>query len=488
MNISIKNNATLAIESNGHVMNSTKINYKLPVLALTLSAFVAGCSSVGEAPKPEAQTLAPTQEIVSLKEINQTLKPNPLNIQKWTTANGAKVLFYPAPELPMLDIRMVWDAGSARDGKFPGLAQLTNSMIFEGSDKYNVDQLAQRFESIGARFKSNSYRDMAVVELRTLTKPEWQSEALGTISDVLAHPAFPKANFERNRSLMQLNLEQQKEQPEAIAGLELNKLLYGNHPYGIPSDGTAESLKAIKLNDAKQFYQNFYVAKNMSIAMVGAISKADAEKVAEQISKGLPTGEPAPKMPKPVLAEAGKHEKLTHPSTQAHLLIATLGLSRDDEDDYYPLYVGNEILGGSGFSSLLNEEIRQKRGLSYSVGSGFTPMRQTGPFAISLQTKADQTAEAEKVVHEVLDKFLKEGPTAEQVETAKRNIVNSFPLSVSNNSGVVGYLGAMGFYDMPLNYLDNYLPRIQAVTPEQIKAVFAKRIKQGDLVTVIVGP
>ncbi|HET8705193.1 MAG TPA: pitrilysin family protein, partial [Pseudomonadales bacterium] len=331
-------------------------------------------------------------------------------------------------------------------------------------------------------------RDMAVVELRTLTKPEWLNTALDTLTDVLVNPAFPKTNFERNRSLMQLNLEQQKEQPEAVAGLELNKLLYGNHPYGIPSDGTMESLKAIKIADIRQFYQRFYVAKNMTIAMVGSLNRAEAEKIAEQLSSGLPSGTPADNLPKPQLAAPGKHEKLNHPSTQAHLLIATLGLSREDEDEYYPLYVGNEILGGSGFSSLLNDEIRQKRGLSYSVGSGFTPMRQTGPFAISLQTKADQVGEAEKVVHETLHKFLQDGPTAEQVESAKRNIINSFPVSVSNNSGVVGYLGAMGFYDMPLDYLDNYLARIQAVTPEQIKAVFNKRVKENDLITVIVGP
>jgi len=460
---------------------------RLMGLSVAMAVWVSGCTSMKE--QEQADTPAPAKPAIqTLAEINTPLTTQPLNIQKWFTPNGAEVLFYHAPELPMLDVRLVWDAGSARDGERPGLAQLTNSMIFEGSSRYNVDQLAQQFESVGARFKSSSYRDMAVVELRSMTKPEWLNTSLSTLSDVLHQPAFPKTNFERNRSLMLLGLEQQKEQPQALAGLELNKLLYGKHPYGIPSDGTSESLKAITLQDVKNFYQRFYVAKNMTIAMVGNLSRVEAERIAAQLSQGMPAGQPAPALPKPTLAQPGKHETLSHPSTQAHLLMATLGLSRDDEDEYYPLFVGNEILGGSGFSSLLNEEIRQKRGLSYSVGSGFTPMRQTGTFAISLQTKADQVAEAEKVVQQTLAQFLRDGPTAEQVENAKRNIVNSFPISVANNSGVVGYLGAMGFYDMPLDYLDNYLKRIQAVTPEQIKTVFNNRIKPNEMITVIVGP
>lgn len=440
------------------------------------------------APVAEKKPEIDNRPLASIQQISKDYSSpfKPFNIQHWTNDRGARIYFVQAPEIPMLDIRLVFDAGAARDGKIPGLAGMVNSMLDEGTENYDVDQIAQTLESLGASFSASSHRDMGITQLRTLSGEEWLTPALELFRELVAKPAFPEKNFERIRKLAILGLEYKEQSPEAKIGDALFQNLYLDHNYGILPDGTKESLTALKREDLIDFHQTFYVAKNVVIAMVGDVSLEKAKTIANQISADLPVGAPAPDLAVVDPLTEQKRIHIDHPSTQTHIRVANHGIKRGDPN-HFNLYVANEILGGGGFSSILNEEIRQKRGLSYSVYSYFAPMHARGPFIIGLQTKTDSTKEALTVVDDALTKFLSEGPTEEQLIKAKRSIVNSFPLKMGSNGQIVGQLGAIGFYQLPLDYLDTYLNKIKAVTAEDVKAAMNQTLASDRMLTITVG-
>jgi zinc protease len=407
-------------------------------------------------------------------------------IEHWTTANGLRVYYVHAPELPMVDLRLVFDAGSARDGDKPGLAMLTNGMLDKGAAGLSEDQLAEQFESIGAVFSSSTSKDMGTVGLRTITLEQEQKAAVELWLKVLSKPDFPPQDFARVQKLTLVGLQAEKQDPESLGSKAFYQALYGDHPYGQPENGTEESIQAFKVDDLKAFYQQYYVAKNGLLAIVGAVDRQQAEALAEQVSAVLPAGAAAAPIPEVKPLTAAKTVKIPYPSAQSHILVGQIGNKRGD-DDYFTLYMGNQVLGGSGFTSRLMKEVRNDRGLSYSVYSYFAPMAQLGAFEIGLQTKLEQTDEALKVVREVLGKFQKEGPTAEELDASKKDITGGFPLRTANNSQIVEYVGVIGFYRLPLDYLDTFTGKINALTREQIADAFTRRVQPDKMVTVIVG-
>jgi zinc protease len=183
---------------------------------------------------------------------------------------------------------------------------------------------------------------------------------------------------------------------------------------------------------------------------------------------------------------AGESVRVPHPSTQSHLLLGAPALRRDDPD-YFPLLVGNYILGGGGFSSRLMTEVRSKRGLVYNVYSYFYPYAQRGPFEVGLQTRRDQAGEALKRVQDVIADFVARGPTQTELTAAKASLVGGFPLRIDTNRKLLEQLAVIGFYGLPLDWLDTYPAQLKAVTLEQIRSAFARRIDPDKLAIVVVG-
>ena len=407
-------------------------------------------------------------------------------IQTWQTANGAKVLFVPAPELPMVDVRMVFDAGSARDGDKPGVTTFTNSLLSQGAGDWSAQQIAERMENVGANLELGALRDMAWVAVRTLTEPDAMQTALQTMAVVLADPRFDTKDVERERQSILASLLQDEQSPGDVGQKALYRKVFGRHPYAEDPKGTRESVTQIQREDLIATHRRLYVARNAVVAIVGAVERKQAEAIADQISKGLPTGEHAPPLPDVPPLTQGTEFKLEFPSTQAHIYIGQPGMKRSDEH-YFPLYVGNHVLGGSGLVSLLSKEVREQRGLSYSVYSYFLPMRQTGIFMVGLQTKNAQAQEALQVVNRTLQRFIDEGPTEEQLKAAKQNITGGFPLRIASNSKIVEYLAVIGFYDLPLDYLATFNDKVEAVTTAQIRDAFQRRLHPDRMITVLLG-
>ncbi|SDF85823.1 M16 family metallopeptidase [Phytopseudomonas seleniipraecipitans] len=409
-----------------------------------------------------------------------------LDIQSWQTAEGAKVLFVEARELPMFDVRLTYAAGSSQDGDIQGLAMLTNAMLNEGVPGKDVGAIAAGFESLGAQFENGAYRDMAVTSLRSLSAAEQREPALKLFEQVIGQPTFPADSLVRIKNQVLAGFEFQKQNPGKLASLELFERLYGTHPYGHPSEGNAQSIPGISREQLQAFHAKAYAAGNAVIAVVGDLSREEAEAMAAEVSAALPKGPALPKTIEPDAPKAG----LTHidfPSNQTHLLIAQLGIDRRDPD-YAALYLGNQVFGGGGFGTRLMTEVREKRGLTYGVYSGFTAMQARGPFLINLQTRAELSDGTLQLVKDLLGEFIANGPTQEELDAAKREMAGSFPLSTASNSAIVGQLGAIGFYDLPLTYLEDFMAQVQAQSVEQVKTAMAKHLDPEALVIVTAGP
>ncbi len=407
-------------------------------------------------------------------------------IQHWVTDNGVRVYFFPAPELPMMDLRVVFDAGATKDGKKLGLALLTNGMLAEGAGGFDTTVIAEQFDSVGASFSNSSHRDMSVVSLRSLTERKLLDTALGMFKTVLNEPDFPEAAFERERKRLLIGLESEKQSPKVIAKLAFFKAIYGDHVYANKTNGTVDTVSALTVSDLKAFYKKYFVAKNAIVALVGDVSRAQAEAIVKQVTGDLSAGNAAPAIAKVKPLTAAKNVRIQFPSMQSHILVGQPGMKRGDPD-YFPLYVGNHTLGGSGLVSILAEEIREKRGLAYSSYSYFSPMRENGPFIMGLQTKNASVEEALTVLKVTLTKYVNEGPTEKEFEATKMNLTGGFALKISSNRKIVENLASIGFYGLPLDYLDQYIENVEAVTLDQVKDAFKRRLDVSKLVTVVVG-
>jgi zinc protease len=408
------------------------------------------------------------------------------DIQHWKTAGGARVYFVHAAELPIIDIRVLFDAGSARAPERPGLAGMTNALLNEGAGGLDAQAIATRFESLGAQYSAEAERDMAVVSLRSLTDREFLQPALEMLNKTLTAPDFPKDALERLRQRMLVGLKFQRQSPGEIVKKVFYKSAFGDHPYAAHPDGDESSLKSITRSHVLDFYQRYYVARNAVIAIVGNVDRKQAEAIAMQITAGLAKGKAAQPLPNPQQLKSFRKVRIDHPSTQSHILMGQPGLRRGDKD-YFALYVGNHILGGSGLVSRLSQEIREKRGLSYSVYSYFLPMRVNGPYMLGLQTETSQVDEALELLGTTLVRFLDKGPTQAELTASKKNITGGFPLRIDSNRKIVEYLAMIGFYELPLDYLDTFTAKINAVTIDDIRKAFRRRVHPGKMVTVIVG-
>ncbi len=410
-----------------------------------------------------------------------------VKIEQWQTSAGSAVYFVENHDLPILDLSVNFAAGSARDtAEKSGVASITRYLMTLGAAGMSDEAIANKFADVGAVLGGSFDADRAALSLRTLSSERERLQALNVFTQILQKPDFPDAVLAREKARIISGLQESATQPESISTKAFMSALYGTHPYSLDDSGEIDTVAAIKRDDLRAFYQQFYGAKGAVIAIIGDVTREQAQQIAESLSAGLP----ASSAPAPIAAvtapSQAKEQRIAHPASQSHILLGYTGIKRNDPD-LFPLYVGNYILGGGGFVSRLTEEVREKRGLVYSVYSYFMPMAEAGPFQIGLQTKKDQAEAALVLVRETLEKFLKNGVTEAELKAAKANIIGGFPMRIDSNKKILDYLSVIGFYKLPLNYLDGYNKNVESVTAAQIKDAFNRRLKTQNFVTVIVG-
>jgi len=333
-----------------------------------------------------------------------------LTIQHWQTPRGAQVIFVESHELPILDISVDFPAGSARDpGNQAGLAQLTHILLDQGAGGLSDTAIAHRLADVGAALGGTFDRDRGGVTLRTLSSAAEKDVALDILARVLQQPDFPQAVIKREKQRLIAGIREAEADPGSVAGKAFYRALYGAHPYAHDEAGDPAAIAKLTRGDLQSFYRAHYSAPNAVIALMGDISRAEAEAIAARLAGGLSGTAAVPALPKPAPAKASE-QRIAFPSTQSHVLVGAVGVARSDPD-FFPLFVGNYVLGGGGFDSRLMREVRDKRGYAYSAYSYFMPMMEAGPFQLGLQTKLAQTDDALKVAKDTLRQFIADGPS-----------------------------------------------------------------------------
>jgi len=407
-------------------------------------------------------------------------------IEQWKTSQGSPVFYVETKGLPMVDIQVVFDAGSARDGDQHGIAAMTSGMLDTGAGSWNADQIAQRFESIGAEFGAGVSRDNAWLSLRTLTQKNLLDKALQTMQTIISKPVFNQADFQREKKRSLAGLKHREESPAALAEIEFFKAIFQQHPYAHPAEGFIETVSGFSVTDLKSFYKQYYVAQNAMVVIVGEMDKKQAMATAEALISGLANGAKPAAIPEVKLPKKAITKHIEFPSAQTHVLSGTVGMHRKDKD-YFNLFMGNHILGGSGLVSQLFKQVREERGLAYSASSSFSPLLRKGAFVMGLQTRNDQTIQAVNVMKKTLQKFVNNGPTKKELIAAKKNITGGFAMRYDTNRKLAGYVAMIGFYQLPLDYLDVFQQKADAVTVASIKDAFQRRVKMKNIHTITVG-
>ena len=409
--------------------------------------------------------------------------------EQWDTDSGSQVIFIQSSGLPMVDVSVDFFAGAAFDpADKQGLARLTMQLLDKGTQQYDEFAIAERLATTGSQMGGNFDLDRSGVSLRSLSYDEPLTDSISLLAEILSNPVFPAEILDREKEATIVSLRERNTRPSAIAAKLMSKSLFGEHPYRFTGIGTEETIGSLTRSDLAGFHQRFYRASNAVITIVGDLNEDRAKEIAESISDGLPKGAKQREQLISVKAKTKVEELIIpHDSAQAHIRIGMVGFKRGDPD-HLPLALANQILGGGGMTSILYDELRERRGMTYGVGSYFNPLRDPGPFVVAFQTRKDQAWDALNVTLNILNDFIENGPDAEQVERAKKYFVGAFALNVDSNGELLDYYSIINFYDLPLNYIDSFSSRVEAVTLQQIRDAISRRMSLDKTVRIIVGP
>ena len=426
-----------------------------------------------------------------------------LPIENWTQPSGAQVFLVQSPAIAMVDVQIDFDAGSRRDpADKAGLASVTAMMLSKGVKAYpgidnshmkipsrpamDENQLSEAWADLGASFSAGAGADRISMSLRSLTYPDLLARAVDLAALQIGQPAWPNAVWQRERERINASIKEAYTRPATLAGRAFNQAVYGAHPYGFET--TETSLADIGIHDMQAHYKELVLPCRAKVSIVGAVTKPQADALVAKLLGWLPKSEcsllPAVREVEPL--KQAEDKRITFESAQAHVLIGQPGYKRDDPD-FFALLVGNQILGGGGFTSRLTNEVREKRGLTYGVYSGFQPGSHAGAFTLGLQTRPDQAAQAVQVSKDVLAKFVAEGPTEAELQAAKDNLIGGFALRIDSNRKLLDNVANIAWNKLPLTYLDVWTQQIDKITTTQIKAAFQRKLQPERMVTVVLG-
>lgn len=415
-------------------------------------------------------------------------------IQHWTHSNGSHVYLVEARSIPMLDVQVDWFAGSVGDPeKKLGLASMTAGLIDKGSRlgarSITESEISDRLANLGASLSVSAGAEKASLRLRTLSDQQRRDELIQLAAEVLKEPLFDPKIVTREKARIIAAIKESNLKPEFILSKEFDRQIYGDHPFGKMT--TVDTVQSITSADMIDFYRSRYAVQDAKITIVGDISRQEADILVSRLMATLPNkAKVLTKAPDVKLFDKKSKEqklvKIPHAAQQAHISIGMPTISRKDQD-YFPMLLGNYVLGGGGFVSRLTSEVREKRGLAYSVFSYIAPGRQIGPFVAGMQTKKEQADLAVDIMLKTISEFVEAGPTESEMLAAKSNLINGFPLRIDSNRKILDNVANIAWNDLPLDTLDTWTDQMRAVTREQVIAAFKKNLDVDKLVTVVVG-
>jgi len=417
-----------------------------------------------------------------------------LPIEKLDSVKGAKSYLVQTKALPIVDIEISVDAGDRYDpaGK-SGLASMTAELINYGAraskGALSEAQIADEIADLGANFGISVGGERAVIRIRSLSRKDLRDRAVQLASAMLGAPTYDAKIVEREKQRAITGLLEAETKPESVLERRFRKSVYGNYPLG--ESPSVKSVSSVSVSDLVRFHQQFYRGDRIIVSIVGDVSPAEASEIVEVLLKNVPqSGAAIPTLPQfersSIEPIASRQIYIPFDSQQAHIAIGMTAITRSNPD-YFPLIVGNYILGGGGFVSRLMSEVREKRGLAYSVFSYFAPGKDTGIFEAGLQTKGDQATLALEVMNSTIANFIANGATPSELQAAKANLVNGFPLRIDNNRKLLDNVSSIAWNDLPLDTLETWTAKVDAVTLEQVSAAFQKYLAMDRMKIIVLG-
>lgn len=399
--------------------------------------------------------------------------------------NGITLLIVEAHALPMVNVSVAIKTGAIYDppGK-SGVANLTGILLDEGTKTRSSRQIAEEIDFIGGKLSTSGGSDYSSASLVVLKKDI--KTGLELLSDVLLNPAFPEEEVERKKKETLASIISDKDDPGTVASKAFYKAVFGSHPYGTPAEGDEESLQRITREDIVNFYQKYYKPNNTIIAVVGDVDRKEAVGLIETYFKSWKKEKISfPEIPSVEKVKRQEAVFIDKNITQANILLGHTGISRDNPD-YYSVVVMNYILGGGGFSSRLTKEIRDNKGLAYSVYSHFDISKYPGAFTVTIQTKNESAPVAVEGILSELKRIREEDVSDEELKEARDYLTGSFPLRLDTNAKIGSALINIEYYGLGLDYLDRYIKNIEAVTKDDIMRVAKRYIDIKNYVLVAV--
>ena len=417
-----------------------------------------------------------------------------LPIEKLDSFKGGKGYLVQTKALPMVDIEVSIDAGNRYDPTGQsGLAEMTAGLMNYGvkGDQgiLSEAQIADEIADLGANISLSVSGERAILRIRSLSRKDLRDRAVKLAAAMLSSPIYDAKIVEREKQRTITNLLEAETKPEFVLERRFKKSVYGNYPLG--TTPTVKSVAAVSAKDLMQFHQQFYRSDRMIVSIVGDVDRAQANEIVKTLLQKIPQSvNPIAKLPElprsPVEPLAQREIQIPFDTQQAHIVMGMTAVTRSNPD-YFPLLVGNYVLGGGGFVSRLVAEVREKRGLAYSVSSYFVPGKDTGIFRAGLQTKNDQAAMALEVMSSTIEKFIADGPTPSELLAAKSNLVNGYPLRIDNNRKLLDNVSSIAWNDLPLDTMEIWTRQVEAVTLEQVSAAFQKYLAMDRMKIVVLG-
>jgi len=408
-----------------------------------------------------------------------------MKIERVVSPGGIEAWLVEGHTNPLIAIRFAFRGGASQDdqGK-EGLAYFVSGMMDEGAGELNAIAFQERAQELAMRMDFDAGRDVMLGNVQTLTANK--DQVFDLVRLAMTKPRFDEDAVERVRAQILAGLKFDENDPETVASLAWDRLAFQNHPYGRPIKGTIESISTITRDDLKNYARRVFARDKLVISVVGDIDPETLGKALDHLFGDLPlNSELAPVADaNPPLGPTREIIEMDVPQSVAQF--GHRGIPRKD-DDFIPAYMLNYIIGGGGFSSRLMEEVREKRGLAYSVYSNLYPYQHGAVFVGSVATKNEAVGQSLEVIESELKRLAEQGPTAEELENAKSYLTGAYALRFESSSSIANQLLWIRIEDLGIDYVNKRNKLVEAATLDDIKRVAKRLIEARRLIITIVG-
>lgn len=408
-----------------------------------------------------------------------------VEIQEVTSDSGITAWLVEDYTVPIISVRFSFKGGSTQDpaGK-EGISNLMSGLFDEGAGDLDADAFQTRLDDVGAEMSFSATRDATYGQMRLLA--EERENAFELLKMAVTSPRFDQEPVDRIRGQLNTGIQRDMRDPNALGMEKFAQALYGDHPYARRSDGTIESLGSVTPDDLRALHKRTFARSNLNVAVVGAIDAQTLKSELDRIFGELAQEADLVKIER-VTPKLDQEVNYPYALPQATLQLVYPGLERDDPA-FFPAFIMNHVLGGGTFSSRLFNEVREKRGLAYGVGSGLQTSDYADSLIIGTSTRTDRVQEALDVILEQVKKVADEGITDAELATAKTYLIGAYPINnLDSSSAVASTLLELQKEKRGIDYIDRRVGYIEAVTKEQVKAA-AQRLLTAKPAVLVIGP